>query len=308
MGKIGIHTSPARRQFKKLLGQVNHYLITILVGLNAVEKGEAVLGGTFSTNWNPRSPQASARQSREFALKATLAWTVDALDAYASQLHQSPRLLESDTLYNAMSAAGRSVDAKTDALIEGLDIKDNISSSLTKLAITWRNRLVHHQADNPLSDEVRQSLLSQSKKIADNYRGLEIESMLISFDKSLAPRFKEAASLAQASHDFVSNCDSLLLVNLDLPRFVTATLRHHLTKNYKSKPENDPKSRAGRIWNRTQDDSIRTLIQILQNYGISSDGDGFKVAVDDSYLIELSGITPAEAITRFVVSGTAKSA
>ena len=34
-------TSPARRTFKDMAGQINHFLITILVGLSAVEDGTA---------------------------------------------------------------------------------------------------------------------------------------------------------------------------------------------------------------------------------------------------------------------------
>ena len=45
----------ARATFKDLLGQANHFLITILVGLNGVRSGATQIDEEFRTSWNARS-------------------------------------------------------------------------------------------------------------------------------------------------------------------------------------------------------------------------------------------------------------
>jgi hypothetical protein len=87
---LSLTVTAARSQFKKLLGQNNHYLITILIGLNGVEAGTALLPDDFATSWNPRDVRRSVQRSREFAIKALLAWASDSLDAYQSALIPLP--------------------------------------------------------------------------------------------------------------------------------------------------------------------------------------------------------------------------
>ena len=80
-----LNISPARRKFKDLLGNANHLLITILVGLSAVERKTIVTAPPeLHAAWNPKDVVASARRSRVFVLETTLVRSVDALDAYIS--------------------------------------------------------------------------------------------------------------------------------------------------------------------------------------------------------------------------------
>ncbi|UUI39979.1 hypothetical protein [Oceanobacillus oncorhynchi] len=72
MKDIPISQSRALRYFKKLIGQNNHFLITILIGLDGVEKEKVELSEEFSTSWNPKNKRNSVIRSRHFAIKATL--------------------------------------------------------------------------------------------------------------------------------------------------------------------------------------------------------------------------------------------
>src|ERR1700721_2138620 len=75
----------ARAAFKDLLGQANHFLITLLVGLGAVGDGTAMLDQEFRTSWNPRDVRKSAERSRQFAFDLALVRAVDALDTFLVQ-------------------------------------------------------------------------------------------------------------------------------------------------------------------------------------------------------------------------------
>ena len=70
--------SRAFRKFKTEMGQANHFLITIMIGLDAVEDG-AEKRESFKTTWNPRNRTNSVVRSKAYAIKSALAWTVDNL-------------------------------------------------------------------------------------------------------------------------------------------------------------------------------------------------------------------------------------
>jgi len=77
-----LNTSPARRKFKDLLGNANHLLITLLVGLSAVERKKITTPPPeLHAAWNPHDVIASAHRSRVFVLETTLVRSVDSLDA-----------------------------------------------------------------------------------------------------------------------------------------------------------------------------------------------------------------------------------
>src|SRR5690554_4101596 len=83
------HT-PALNHFKDLIGQTNHYLITILIGLEGVRDGSVTKGDSFNVTWNPKSVEDSAKRSRRFARNSALSWAIDALDAYMGFLGKKP--------------------------------------------------------------------------------------------------------------------------------------------------------------------------------------------------------------------------
>ena len=58
--------------FKNEIGQANHFLITILVGLDGVHDNKINIKEEFSTSWNPKNRIDSANRSREFAKKSAL--------------------------------------------------------------------------------------------------------------------------------------------------------------------------------------------------------------------------------------------
>ena len=69
-----LQRTPARRVFKQNLGQANHFLVTLLVGLDAVERG-AEPPAALNARWNPRSRTESVQRSRGSPPRSTLVST-----------------------------------------------------------------------------------------------------------------------------------------------------------------------------------------------------------------------------------------
>lgn len=79
------------RMFKREVGQANHFLITMMVGLDAVNHG-AKKEEDLHACWNPKNVNSSVIRSKQYAIKASLAWTVDNIDMYLRLCNREPRL------------------------------------------------------------------------------------------------------------------------------------------------------------------------------------------------------------------------
>src|SRR5208282_2747561 len=190
-----VNTTEARKRFKDLLGQANHFLITILIGLDGVEKGLVDRDAAFHAAWNPRDVQASARRSRDFALDLALVRVVDSLDAYMSWCHRKPAVIQESRFCDEIGLAGNKVWFKLDTFQRNIARIDPTILSLNRLAIAWRNRRVHSLSENDISPDDRSTLQSQAPSIFEQFRGLDSGKLLERFDHSKAPTFKEAAGL-----------------------------------------------------------------------------------------------------------------
>lgn len=141
-----IEKSKNLKVFKKEIGQANHFLITILVGLDGIKNGNIDLNEEFRTSWNPKDRVVSTERSRAFAKKSTLAWIVDNIDMYFSMGNEEPKIMR-DELITIMDKNSRSVYRKFTSIIEYYNI-NYIDSAFVDLIICWRNRLMHYKADN----------------------------------------------------------------------------------------------------------------------------------------------------------------
>jgi hypothetical protein len=94
-----------------------------------------------------------------------------------------------------------------------------ITQALIDVLITWRNNVFHELADNKLRLESRRTLSTQSAKIAETYRGMDVSSLAQKAEKGAPLTFKETASLINATHHFVQELDEKILSNFDAKKF-----------------------------------------------------------------------------------------
>ena len=224
--------SRAFREFKSRVGQANHFLITIMIGLDAVEDG-AEKRVLFKTTWNPESRTNSVVRSRKYAIKSALAWIVDNLDMYLRLCNREPRLYhEKESLEIAKTK--HSVYNKF-----GCVIRNHPELSVSKVAyvdllICWRNNSVHFDAENKLMAESIDYFRNiPADDVVTNTYHLDVNQMLERYKKGECPTFKEAATLISMTIHFVEELDSILLRDIDQYGFLETSL-FYLLKSEKN--------------------------------------------------------------------------
>jgi hypothetical protein len=218
---LGLEKSRACRLFKQMAGQNNHFLITIMVGLDAVHCGTARLPPEFSTSWNPRDCRISAERSREFAIKALLAWLVDALYAYMRALLVLPTVVTDDRLRDDLKSKNKGLQDRVTALAKATG-QCTAERHLVELAVFWRNRVVHSDARSSVESRLASSLRKFSQDVETSYQGLIIDQTIASVESSRTPTFKEITALVRAAHRFIGAVDQTLLATVDLNLYLKA--------------------------------------------------------------------------------------
>lgn len=287
--QLTIKVSPARRDFKEMLGQNNHFLVTIMIGLDAVARGEARLSEEFSTRWEPRDVEQSARRSREYACKALAAWLTDSVATYIRNLLDDPTIVSDSRLTVAIRAA-KSLGEKIQALASACDEDTSVATLLVRSAVIWRNRLVHYQPRDKVDRALESTLLHRSQEIASDYQGLDVARMLDSISKSHAPTFKETTSLVRAAHKFVERIDGRLLMRSDLDSYVIRVLAHYVSS--------DPVQRTSNVWGKDSRRRLGSLVQICKQYGMTDQDQETLNHTSEGTLVQIGAWTPAEARTK----------
>lgn len=215
--------SRAFRKFKTEMGQANHFLITIMIGLDAVEDG-AQKRESFNTTWNPENRTTSVVRSKKYTIKSALAWTVDNLDMYLRLCNREPRLYHDDESAE-IADTGHSIYKKFRCVISNhKELKLN-KIAYVDLLICWRNNTVHFDAENQLMhDSLNYFRNIPSDDVVANKYHLDVNQMLNRFNRGECPTFKEAATLISMTIHFVEELDGILLREIDQYRFLKTSL------------------------------------------------------------------------------------
>ena len=273
--------SGAYRKFKKELGQANHFLITIMIGLDAVADGAQKREG-FQATWNPQNLTASVVRSRHYAIKSALAWAVDSLDMYLRLCNRAPYLYrEPERLEIAQTK--HSVYKKVGVVLANHPEIPDSQSAYVDLLICWRNNLVHFDAENQVMDVSRRYFreMPPDDPVIRRYH-LNVSDMLAHFRQSLCPTFKEIATLISMTIHFAESLDGILLREIDQYQF----LRQHL---WQLLQQNEKNAVVFSRRNTTPEIRQKRLRQLFATEGISPDfynADGERFIRDTSLLTE----------------------
>lgn len=290
--RLLINESKPRRVFKDMLGHSNHYVVTILVGLHGVASTDIVAPEGLRAAWSPKSRVSSARRSQRFALAASLAWAVDAIDAYLSLALRRPSIVDNGQLRNELHGAGQSIAKKVDVVRSIYPDTAETAGALVALAVVWRNRLVHSLAENELPAQLRTQLEKAAGHIERDYRGLDIERTMCAASRSDAPTLKETASINAACHSFVSGIDGRLLAELPLERYATEVLSEHFGQSRRR----SAREQVAVLWSKDASRRKRSIGQILQ-----CDGAAVITAPElDKWITELAELTFGEAVAKLL--------
>lgn len=284
----------ARAAFKDLLGQANHFLITLLIGLGAVRDGVATLDAEFRTSWKPHDVKRSAERSRQFALDLSLVRAVDALDTYMMHARRSPTALPSVEFASAMDGTGQKVSRRLEVFSIHLEPLAARQQLLLRLAIDWRNRRVHSLADETLTSDELKELLMYSDELAEDHRGLDVKELIARYRANEAPSFKDAASVIRLTQTAVEHFDAQLLAGLQIEQYLRGLIVRALDPARTSRSKDALRNACLKTW---ADPEKRTKksIRILGMVGVHVSDKIEGRQVPDELVEKISAMTPAEA-------------
>jgi hypothetical protein len=216
--------------FKNHLGQTNHYLITILIGLEGVRTGKVTKEDSLHVAWNPKSLEESVVRSRRFARNSALSWAIDALDAYLGYLPKKPFAFTDANLSKAFNS--RSVYTRFNSVTNFCNYDTDLPLSLIQLGIQWRNNLVHYHAENEL-DPSYKAFISKIKAedIKERFRGLDPKKILENFENNSSPTLKEVAGIIQSIHFVVLELDKILIQHINIIDYINSLIEYEKNKN-----------------------------------------------------------------------------
>lgn len=260
---VVLRRTSARKVFKQNHGQANHFLITLLVGLDAVRDGVATPADTFSATWVPLDRERSADRTRDFALRSTLASTIDAVDSYIRLLVPAPSPIAALGVRKQLDELGNQQLAHRVSAIAGVAEDLQIEVDLIALAVLWRNSLVHFVSDPVLDEECERRLIDAEDVVHARYQGLGVSELIDRFRRhsgKVAPRFKELAGFNAAAHTLVRSVDSAILSQMVASDFFIEWLR---------KFAKDRDNRITATWGKDHDTRQRALWTLAREAGFS---------------------------------------
>jgi hypothetical protein len=298
--KLYLNESNARRRFKEMLGQANHFIITALVGLDAIEKGIVTAGPPdLHAVWSPKDPTISARRSRRLILDMALVRAVDALDLYIRLCRRQPCLVQDTTLQSEIdNAKDNSVILKFRATARHYGMLNSINAALMEVMITWRNRRVHSLADNSIRDTVRDEIKGQAESIAAGFSGLDVGRLLKDVDEDKPPTFRETASLIRATQKIVEQLEAAQFRILAHDVFLKELIWSDLDSNYPGDGDRNAhrKRRIAGVWGRDESRREAVFQAFLMNLGLSPMRRYQEsLELDPDLLARVSKMVPTEA-------------
>lgn len=285
---LALETSPPRRAFKQSLGQANHFLITILVGLDAVEDGSARQRPGMPASWNPQDPARSAARSRGFAARAAFALLFDCIDAYTWEILGDPPIVQCDKDRAALRKAADST-ARFEDLAKLVGQKGGSAWALLNLGRAWRHRLVHTRSDATPDGDAIAALRKHKDDIKVTYAGLDIEKLQGSFPGE--PHLKETTAMIRAGHQFVEAADRELLTGFDVCAYAKQALASHLRPLELSAR----KVRVSNIWGQSDKRRQRAVLNVLSAQGMTVRTERRDAAAEE-FIKELLALKPREVL------------
>ena len=168
-----------------------------------------------------------------------------------------------------------------------------------QLLISWRNRHVHDDATDAISDSCLQALLTAKDYLFNNHSHLDVSRMLENYCKNNAPKLKEISSLISITHRAVGACDAGALSRLDVEEYAIAALRASL----RARP--DPEKTLREYWGRTKAIRLKKLSALLSLSGFvqqntSTVSGGIEIKLPQLFLNELVGLAYEEALAHLI--------
>ncbi|WP_157025487.1 hypothetical protein [Paraburkholderia heleia] len=261
-----INHTRARIAAKKLLGDTNQLLITLLIGVEGVRTGKVVKDESFKVSWNPKDLNSTSQRARRFARAAALSWAVDALDAYLGDLaDRSIYDLSQLSIPLNDQLTNRSIFVKLNSITSAIALPIGFELSLVHLAIQWRNNLIHFHAENELEKQyetfIKNNLISDESN-PNKFGNLSGRDLIEEFNDGKHPKFKGVAAFIKSINTLIEVLDAAVAQKITVPAYVKGLL----TDSVKQK---DGKASFSRIWGEPiKEKRMRSISSLLNSLGV----------------------------------------
>lgn len=193
--------TPALTFFLNNVGQTVHYLNTTVVALSGLEQGSFKKPDDLDITWAPADIVASARKSRLFLVKSSLAFVSTALTEYVDTVTSYPSFTRPDNWTD------KSNSEKLVSLNQLTGSAEDYLALGAALLIHWRNRIIHPKSNAELSSKQRNIFLNAAPEIKANYKNLDAAKLLSDFQSDTFT-LKGASSLVAISINLVRRIDA----------------------------------------------------------------------------------------------------
>jgi hypothetical protein len=215
---IGFELSPALIVFRRIAGDANRHLNTMLVALETLKSTAPVLAKRLAVPWTKPGVKQEWDDSRDFVLKACRIAVVDALDQYMRLISRIAGLAapELDDAMNGRKSPGETRRPTVAERFEALATHYPKTVPLGYIAalhllVTWRNRFVHHDYRFGLALPIRKALTVAAPGFAKDFQGTDIIGAMARFSSQKPPSLGDLAFLIAISQRAVRRMDEHLL-------------------------------------------------------------------------------------------------
>lgn len=218
-----IMESKELKEFKKNVGQSNHYLITLLIGLDAVKNGYKK-PDYLDSKWDPENLDNSVNRTKIYSFRAAMAWLGDNVDTYFSSITSLLRKLNpsSDLLLEIDFSNVHSVHKVFTHFKDKSSDKIGVEYwAYVDMLIQWRNNLTHKNASNSLIPEASTYFNSNKSGIIKSYKGKEIDihldtkKLLNDFKDNETITLKDIATLISKTIQYITKLDNLIMEQIN---------------------------------------------------------------------------------------------
>jgi len=227
--------------FKNEVGQLNHFLITIEVGLKNIDNNTTI-PTDFKTSWNPRDYKKSVERSEIWARKSALTYICSAIEGYFENLFSTPILIQNTALLNAYTKIARSgISPSISWKFKNVNSTYGVTTfekDLVQLMILWRNGLVHNLTNfcsHPEFPDLEARLRAHRSDFFTYHCHLDIDTLVDRVKQKKIPTFKQTTSMIKASINYLYELDKELIQSLDKDIYINDCICNYMQSIPKSK-------------------------------------------------------------------------
>jgi hypothetical protein len=217
-GSICFEATPALLAFRRIAGDANRCLNTLLVGLETLKTNSPVKPTDLVVAWSKPRNLEEWIETRDFALRGAMVAVADGLDQYMRIVTRIDGLVATELGDILNGRRGRkesrrpTVFARLAALCKHyprVACREHLIAM--NLLMTWRNQFVHRDYRFGLTLAERKELAAAAPFFKSKHGGSDIEEALIRFEKREPPTLANLSTLIASAHRLVRALDEHLL-------------------------------------------------------------------------------------------------